>query len=431
MRLQRTFRFLIVLLMVACGNRPLHADNTLKPIPDLPVFNLNADSIYYPMGDKAVFTHFFSKLDTLRLSGKGHVNILHIGGSHIQAGMFSNQIRRNLASVFPSVNRDMIFPFSVAKTNNPVNYRSRYTGKWQVAKNVQRNPVYELGLTGMCVGTTDPAATIFIQMKGDTINPLNDTIRTFSCVYVLANNDAPLTPCVETMDSCFTGEYDPVYQAYVYHLPCKVDSFRLRFENNPDLTGTTTDFRLRGFWLDNPQPGISYVDIGVNGASVPSYLKCSLLEQDLALVKPDLCILSIGINDASGYNFDVNLFQENYKELIRRIRSVAPDCVILFTTNNDSYRRVKRSYQNNKNGALAQKAFYSLADYHKAGVWDLFSLMGGLGSMRKWEQHGLSRRDKVHFTPQGYMLLGDLVYNALMRDYLQYSTAQDHAQHVE
>lgn len=424
MKLQCFSRLLIMLLIAAWSYPTLHADNTLKPIPDLPVFNLKADSIYYPMSDKALFGHFFKKLDTLRLYGKGHVNILHIGGSHIQAGMFSNRIRENFTSAFPVVNRDMIFPFSAANTNNPVNYRTRYTGKWKVVRNVQRTPLYELGLTGMCIGTTDTAASITIRFR-------NDTIRPFSSLHVLANNDASLSPLITTMDSCFTGEYNTIHQAFIYQFPCEVDSFRLSFVSKTGTPGVTADFRLRGFWLDSPQPGISYIDIGVNGASVPSYLRCSLLEQDLALVKPDLCIFSIGINDASGYNFDVNLFQDNYKELIRRIRSVAPDCEILFTTNNDSYRRVKRNYHNNKNGALAQQAFYSLADYYQAGVWDLFSFMGGLGSMRRWEQHGLSRRDKVHFTPEGYMLLGDLVYNALMRDYLDYSTAQDQAQHVE
>jgi lysophospholipase L1-like esterase len=179
-------------------------------------------------------------------------------------------------------------------------------------------------------------------------------------------------------------------------------------------------FYLRGFWLENQLPGISYIDIGVNGASVPSYLKCGYLENDLSFVKPDLCIFSIGINDASGSNLDTTQFKNNYKELIRRIKSVAPDCAVLFTTNNDSYIRTRRNYHNNPNGLLAQQAFYSLGKHYNTGIWDLFSFMGGLGSMKKWEQEGLAQKDKVHFTPAGYRLLGDLLYNALISEYVKY-----------
>jgi len=69
---------------------------------------------------------------------------------------------------------------------------------------------------------------------------------------------------------------------------------------------------------------------------------------------------------------------------------------------------------------LAQKAFLSLGKYYKTGIWDLFTFMGGLTSMKKWEQDGLAQKDKVHFTPQGYRLLGDLLYNALFDEYIKY-----------
>jgi len=58
-----------------------------------------------------------------------------------------------------------------------------------------------------------------------------------------------------------------------------------------------------------------------------------------------------------------------------------------------------------------------LAKDHQGGVWDLFSLMGGLSSMRKWQTAGLAQSDKVHFTREGYQLIGDMFYNALVDYY--------------
>ena len=38
-----------------------------------------------------------------------------------------------------------------------------------------------------------------------------------------------------------------------------------------------------------------------------------------------------------------------------------------------------------------------------------------------WEEEQLIRHDRLHFTHQGYELLGDLLYNALLTDYLTHS----------
>ena len=115
------------------------------------------------------------------------------------------------------------------------------------------------------------------------------------------------------------------------------------------------------------------------------------------------------------------MFKERYKALIARLKSVNPDCALLFVTNNDSYKRSrKRGYYVNQNGPKARQAFLELGRECGGGVWDQFEIMGGLESMKKWESAGLARKDKVHFTDDGYFLLGDLLYNALMEKYVEH-----------
>ena len=59
-------------------------------------------------------------------------------------------------------------------------------------------------------------------------------------------------------------------------------------------------------------------------------------------------------------------------------------------------------------------AFARLAVSYDAALWDVFDIMGGLGSIESWEAAGLARGDRVHFTGQGYDLLGDLLFNAIV-----------------
>ena len=109
------------------------------------------------------------------------------------------------------------------------------------------------------------------------------------------------------------------------------------------------EFAVYGMIMENNLPGIKYHSIGVNGASVPSYLRSVSFTNQLQTIAPDLAILSIGINDAYETNFSKEKFKNNYDSLIQKIRISNPSVSILFTTNNDSY--YKRKYPN-KNAFL-------------------------------------------------------------------------------
>jgi lysophospholipase L1-like esterase len=182
-------------------------------------------------------------------------------------------------------------------------------------------------------------------------------------------------------------------------------------------------FTLTGILAENNAPGITYTNVGINGAKVANYFEeiCPLFEKEMSYYKPDLVIFAIGINDANVEVFNDKQFRDEYDMLIKRIRKVSPKTAFIFETNNDSYRKIrKKKYVQHPNGEIARKAFFMLADKHKAGVWDKFSIMGGLGSMAKWEKADLAKKDKVHFKTAGYQLLGDMFYKALMQAYFDH-----------
>ena len=170
-------------------------------------------------------------------------------------------------------------------------------------------------------------------------------------------------------------------------------------------------------------PGITYTGVGINGAKVHDYFEevCPRFEKELAYYKPDLVIFAIGINDANVERFNDKPFRDDYDKLITRIKKVNPNAAIIFETNNDMFRKVKKKrYVQHPNGDIARKAFFALAEKHQAGVWDKFSIMGGLGSMAKWEKADLAKADKVHFKLSGYNLLGDLFYKAIINSYQEH-----------
>jgi lysophospholipase L1-like esterase len=226
-------------------------------------------------------------------------------------------------------------------------------------------------------------------------------------------------------DSMFQGECDVLDTACLAKLDSTNAAVAAPEAATPDSAkkNARPRFTLTGILTETNNPGITYTGVGINGAKVHDYFEeiCPLFEKQLAYYKPDLVIFAIGINDANVEKFNDKQFRDDYDKLIARIKKVNPNAAIIFETNNDMYRKVKKKrFVQHPNGDVARKAFFALAEKYKAGVWDKFGIMGGLGSMAKWEKADLAKADKVHFKLAGYNLLGDLFYKAIIQSYQEH-----------
>lgn len=361
---------------------------------------------------------FISKLDSVISDKESKLNILHIGGSHVQADVFTNRIRNNFNELNDGLcsGRGMIFPYSTAKTNNPHNYKVSSKGEWKATRNVNEERNAALGLTGIAVTTNDASAEITIDL-----NP-NDTVKRwhFNKLRILGYASSPnVIPMLKLNDTSYLeADFDSITSSYLFKMTDNYDRFSIVFQQNDTVNH---DFTLTGILPENDDNGIIYHSIGVNGAEVGSYLSCENFVNDLELIKPDVAVFAIGINDTFAEEYSDSAFIANYDSLITMIEQVSPDCFYIFITNNDSFRKEKIEgqtyYHVNENGDNAREVFYILAEKHDAALWDLFNIMGGMESMMRWEEEGLAKKDKIHFTNKGYTLIGDLFFNALMRFY--------------
>ena len=410
-----TIGLLLVCRWAAAQNLPL-----LKPIDNRSFAHFERNHLVFP-GDSVAMERFFQKMDSVVFLGVGNVSIMHIGGSHVQAGVFTQQFRDNLLSIGTDMigGQNFVFPFTAGGTNNPSHFMVNSTGEWSYTRNaVSKDTDKRMGLAGAAITTTDPNASVTIISRSRRPSYLTPSFD-FNKVTLIGFSETDNVVPVASLDGVtLRGQYDEYQSAYVFELPRYSDSIRFFFETMPG------EFTLQGVLLENGTSGISVHAVGVNGASVPSYLRCDDFERDLQLIRPDLIIFGIGINDAAEANFEKQVFKRNYGELIRVIKRVNPDCALLFMSNNDSYKRVKvkrkTRYEVNPNGSIVEQACLEMGKEYNAAVWDQFDIMGGLRSMQSWENAGLAQKDKVHFTVEGYKLLGDLLYNALIESYIQH-----------
>jgi lysophospholipase L1-like esterase len=386
-----------------------------QPPPDdptwveyFPFVQYQSNSIISP-ANSLPMAWFYNQLDTLIFHGKGKVNIVHLGGSHLQTDVYSHKVRTRLQNLQPGMNggRGLIFPVSAAGSNNPGNFGTKATGRWQSCKITQRNATCNYGLTGMMMATADTLATIAISNK-DPQTPHNTTsIRVY---YYDPNFIYSIN--VITDDPWLVHSIEPICPGIIeVKLNFPVDTFTLEFSRPANIAGY---FELYGFDLTHEDPGVVYHSLGVNGASIPSFLRANLFKEQLALIHPDLVILSLGTNDAFSKSFDPEVYRRNYLQLIEVIRSISPETSILITVPNDVYLKRKRI---NYNTSLQEEVIFQLAESHHCAVWNFFGVMGGTNSVPNWYNNGMMQKDRVHFTPKGYLLKGDLLFSALIEAY--------------
>ena len=153
---------------------------------------------------------------------------------------------------------------------------------------------------------------------------------------------------------------------------------------------------------------VSYTDMGVNGATCLTFTHPGRIA-DIAAMKPELLILSFGTNESHNRRYNVNLHYNQMDELVKLLRDSLPDVPILLTTPPGSRT------------ATAAETIRRYAKDHRLLVWDMYDVVGGKRrACTNWTEAKLMRPDHVHYLPEGYILQGNLLYQAIIQAYNDY-----------
>lgn len=378
---------------------------------DYPFINYTKSQIKFGT-DSSQFMDFYKKIDDLRLGKRDRVSIVHFGGSHIQAGFWTEVLMNDFQKLgnFKG-GGTFIFPFELVKTNSPHFFKSFTTGHWIRKRSALAKEMCDnLGLAGIAGITNDSSNAFGFKLLN------NNHHQSFNSVKVYHNFNPSFEISISNQTNLNFIRKDNIIKSYTeFIFENEIDSinFNLLKKNN-----NSPDFMLRGFSIESSMPGFYYASIGVNGASTSSYLKCQGFVNELSTITPDLVIFSLGVNDTHDVHFSKQTFIKNYDSLITLVKTVSPNCAFLFTTVTDNYMNRKTP---NKRPIIAQEAIYELMRKNNTGVYDLYEVMGGYKSINKWYKAGLAGKDKVHFKGKGYHLLAELMFDAINRSYQSYT----------
>lgn len=175
-------------------------------------------------------------------------------------------------------------------------------------------------------------------------------------------------------------------------------------------------------------PHLQFSSYGINGAWVSKFQESSFM-QKVYEDKPHIVIISFGTNESHGPHYSESVHSQEMMNLICRIEGRCPGVKIILTTPPGSFiskrvggtrRRPRYAANRNENTPKVVKNIVNFAHDNKIACWDIYNIAGGeLCACSNWRDGGLMQSDNVHYTAQGYNLMGRLLGEAIIKVYFE------------
>jgi lysophospholipase L1-like esterase len=398
--------FLLVSVHVACAQATV--DFSYK------TFGLE-DETDNQIQNAAHLDDFFEELLQLKVTGKGVVNIIHIGDSHIQADYMTSVVRTDFQRDFGNAGRGLIVPLRVAGSNEPANIRTSSTHSWKAKRCVTPDQTLPIGIGGVTIHSNQADAELSIRVNNSEL--VNHSFNTVTLFFQKDVNSFHFA-IRDTADKelAFVGPYTE--ESFVNYsrviLPRSVDQFSIKLLKSAEQQNQATIF---GIELGNGSAGVKYHAIGVNGAKYAHYNSALHFARQTQALTPSVFVISLGTNESIDYPYLDKSFFNHIDKLVQSLRQANPHAKFILVTPPDAFRR---KIKTNPGIEKVREQIISYAVENGLAFWDMYKATGGKHSAMKWKNKGLLRPDGIHFSKDGYEYQGNLFYNAVIKSYNNY-----------
>lgn len=334
--------------------------------------------------------------------------IIHIGDSHIQGDYFSGQIRKQLQYYFGNGGRGVLFPYALAKSFGPRGAILKTNKKWIGEKTLTPDLSNKLGFIGYAAFTNDSNASIALNFtenfEGSPFKRINIWHSSDSESYAFKLNNEfkflenKLNPSGWGISSFYSNTSTNTFSLFPFKTNTKQNHFGFYgFELISDIKN-----------------GVNYHHCGVVGAQFTHLINNATWSiEQIAQLNPDLIIFSFGTNEAYNDGLDTSYYKSSIIKFMQDLEIASPKTAFIFTTAPDtrSQNRIP------SNQIIVNNILKRIATNGNYSIFDLNEAMGGWGSIYTWYNKGLTLKDKLHFTEQGYSLQGNLFTLSLLEAY--------------
>ncbi len=185
---------------------------------------------------------------------------------------------------------------------------------------------------------------------------------------------------------------------------------------------------IYGFNFDNGS-GVHVDNFSQRGNSgLPiSIFDAGVMQSFNATLKYDLVILHYGTNVLNYGTKSYNWYEKGMKKVVNKITESFPGVAILIVSTADKSTKYDLEMKTDSAVVPLMKAQKRYALDTESGFVNLYTLMGGDGSMVKWvdETPAKANKDYTHFNQRGAKAIGNLLYDQFNKGYEQYKMLRE------
>lgn len=380
-----------------------------------PAVNGNSLGRFVPIENEGALAHFHQALTELQREpeAKNKVRVAVYGASHTQADIYSGYLRYYLQSRFGNGGLGFVPLGTDRGWAHRLDFKVKGRGfKVQYAQ--KHSAPARQGRFGLAGTAAVAGANAWVRIWPENTSDPDLTASQYGLFYaaepeggaiaVSVDGDSPVE--LPTRASQLEPRYHTFERALGWH---KIDIRTLG-------SGSA---RLFGLSVERAQPGLVIDTMGIRGTRAANMLLWdqALWEEHVRRRAPDLVLLAYGTNETTDRGQPIAEYSNDLSQVLRRIRHAMPEASCVLVGPGDFPKAQGGTWIPRPRLLEIIREQQRLAPEFGCGFWNTYEFMGGEGSMMAWARSNprMGSQDHIHLTARGYVRMGMVLGDALMR----------------
>lgn len=357
---------------------------------------------------------FFEKLYQLETNKKGKARIAYFGDSMTDGDMIVQDVRTQFQSIFggEGVGFVNITSESAGSRGSIVH---EFSPNWKAQSYLKtKSPLRSFGVNGSVFFARDTANPTWVKYKAGR-NRFSTSLNNPTVFYGSSKNKKGSIRQIFGKDTVYKKlNTNSILNAT--QVAGDVKNVKVNFINADSIPFYGFNFdNGKGIHVDN------FSSRGNSGLPLGS-LNVDLMNAFQQKLGYDLIILQFGTNVLNYGSLNYSWYERKMTSVVNHLKECFPGTAILIITTADKATKYEMQMKSDSAVMPLVKAQKRYAVKSETGLVNLYTLMGGDGSMVKWVENVPARanKDYTHFNHRGAKEIAQLIYKQIDTGYQEY-----------
>ncbi|MXN92200.1 hypothetical protein GR160_13290 [Flavobacterium sp. Sd200] len=359
---------------------------------------------------------FYEKLLKLETAKQGNVRIAYFGDSMTDGDMIVKDLRASLQARFGGEGVGFVnITSESAPSRNTLTHQFSSNWKTQSYLNV-KHPLKPFGINGHVFfvkkDTVDP---VWVKYKASRLSHLSE-LNNPTLFYGRSGNAKASAQVIIGTDTLIKKLNPSGILNTLSIANGGLKTFKTNFVAADSIPFYGFNFDDgKGVHVDN------FSNRGNSGLPIGSF-DTKLMQAFNEKLGYDLIVLHYGTNVLNYGSLNYSWYEKRMARVVEHLRECFPGVAILIISTADKSTKYGLEMKTDSAVVPLTQAQKRYAVNTQSGYVNLYTLMGGDGSMVKWveELPALANKDYTHFNFRGSKKISDLIYNQLNEGYVKY-----------